>query len=341
MIHCIGRTAPPSTTGPFIRKYIFPGAYVPSLSEVFAATERTGLTVADMEVLRLHYHYTLAAWRRKFAANRDAILALSDERFCRAWEYYLAAQSTSSFQNGTNMVFQILVSPQLAAVPIVRDVLIPGQAFPPLRGTSPMKGEEEKQHARLLLPLYGGGGEGRRGPARKMGQTACKPGSVYTPKGARRSFIWTGPCGTVLATNPDGSDRRWSYRKQASGASSLFGLAPGGACHAVPVARSAVGSYPTLSPLPTPALQRVGEKAVCFLWRYPWGRPRRVLPATISPWSPDFPRPLTEPRPPGRLAQPQNDDRAGAGQQRMRRRDPSPSDASGAGPILSRKERGI
>ena len=127
MIHCIGRTAPPSTTGPFIRKYIFPGAYVPSLSEVFAATERTGLTVADMEVLRLHYHYTLVAWRRKFAANRDAILALSDERFCRAWEYYLAAVDVG-FQNGTNMVFQILVSPQLAAVPIVRDVLIPGFA---------------------------------------------------------------------------------------------------------------------------------------------------------------------------------------------------------------------
>jgi cyclopropane-fatty-acyl-phospholipid synthase len=124
MIHCIGRSAPPSTTGPFIRKYIFPGAYVPSLSEVFAATERTGLMVADMEVLRLHYHYTLVAWRKKFAANRDAILALSDERFCRAWEYYLAAVDVG-FQNGTNMVFQILVSTKNNAVPIVRDLLIP------------------------------------------------------------------------------------------------------------------------------------------------------------------------------------------------------------------------
>ena len=69
-VHCIGRMTPPGTTGPFIRKYIFPGAYVPSLSEVFAATERVGLWVADMEVLRRHYDYTLQHWRDRFAANR-------------------------------------------------------------------------------------------------------------------------------------------------------------------------------------------------------------------------------------------------------------------------------
>ncbi len=76
----------------------------------------------------------------------------------------------------------------------------------------------------------------------------------------------------------------------AEGARSLFGLAPGGACHAVPVTRHAVGSYPTLSPLP---LRRA---EVCFLWRYPWGRPRRALPAAMSSWSPDFPRPSCESR---------------------------------------------
>ena len=123
MVHCIGRMKPPSSTGPFIRKYIFPGAYVPSLSEVFPATERTELWVADMEVLRLHYHYTLQHWIKRFAANRDAIVALSDERFYRAWEYYLAAVDVG-FSNGTNMVFQLLLSPKIDSVPIVRDVFI-------------------------------------------------------------------------------------------------------------------------------------------------------------------------------------------------------------------------
>jgi cyclopropane-fatty-acyl-phospholipid synthase len=121
-IHCIGRMAPPGATGPFIRKHIFPGAYVPSLSEVFAATERTGLWVADMEVLRLHYYYTLSHWRSRFAANRARIGALSDERFCRMWEYYLAAVQVG-FLNGANMVFQLLLSRRIDAVPIVRDTL--------------------------------------------------------------------------------------------------------------------------------------------------------------------------------------------------------------------------
>ena len=124
MIHCIGRSAPPSATGPFIRKYIFPGAYVPSLSEVFAATERVRLHCGDMEVLRLHYHYTLQAWMKKFAANRAAIVGLNGERFARAWEYYLAAVDVG-FWNGNAIVFQLLLSPTNDGVPIVRDVLLP------------------------------------------------------------------------------------------------------------------------------------------------------------------------------------------------------------------------
>ena len=119
-VHCIGRMRPPGSTGPFIRKYIFPGAYVPSLSEVFAATERAGLWVADMEVLRLHYHYTLQHWRRRFAANRARAAELYDERFCRMWEYYLAAVDVG-FSNGGNMVFQLLLSAKIDAVPILRD----------------------------------------------------------------------------------------------------------------------------------------------------------------------------------------------------------------------------
>jgi cyclopropane-fatty-acyl-phospholipid synthase len=124
VIHCIGRMTQPGTTGPFIRKYIFPGAYVPSLSEVFAATERQALWVADMEVLRLHYHHTLRHWRARFAANRTRAAELYDERFCRMWEYYLAAVDVG-FLNGSNMVFQIAVSARIDAVPIVRDFMVP------------------------------------------------------------------------------------------------------------------------------------------------------------------------------------------------------------------------
>ena len=122
-VHCIGRMRPPGSTGPFIRKYIFPGAYVPSLSEVFASTERSGLWVADMEVLRLHYHYTLQHWRRRFAANRARAAELYDERFCRMWEYYLAAVDVG-FSNGSNMVFQLLLSSKIDAVPILRDYIV-------------------------------------------------------------------------------------------------------------------------------------------------------------------------------------------------------------------------
>jgi cyclopropane-fatty-acyl-phospholipid synthase len=124
VIHCIGRMTQPGTTGPFIRKYIFPGAYVPSLSEVFAATERQALWVADMEVLRLHYHHTLRHWRARFAENRARAAELYDERFCRMWEYYLAAVDVG-FLNGTNMVFQIAVSARIDAVPIIRDFMAP------------------------------------------------------------------------------------------------------------------------------------------------------------------------------------------------------------------------
>jgi cyclopropane-fatty-acyl-phospholipid synthase len=125
LVHCIGRMKPPGTTGPFIRKYIFPGAYAPSLSEVFAATERVGLWVADMEVLRRHYDYTLQHWRDRFAANRARAVAISGERFCRMWEYYLAALQVG-FRNGSNMVFQLLLSRRIEAVPIARDFMVVG-----------------------------------------------------------------------------------------------------------------------------------------------------------------------------------------------------------------------
>lgn len=122
-VHAIGRMTPPGTTGPFFRKYIFPGGYVPALSEVFAVTERQGIWVADVEVLRLHYGMTCREWRKRFAAKRDEAKALYDERFCRMWEFYLSAAELGFF-HGSNMVFQVLVSNKRDAVPITRDFLV-------------------------------------------------------------------------------------------------------------------------------------------------------------------------------------------------------------------------
>jgi cyclopropane-fatty-acyl-phospholipid synthase len=127
MVHAIGRMTPPGTTGPFIRKYIFPGGYVPALSEVFEATERLGIWVDDMEVLRLHYYHTIRHWRLRFAANREAAARLYDERFCRMWEFYLAAVELG-FLHGSNMVFQLVLSRERDAMPIVRDYMFEPRA---------------------------------------------------------------------------------------------------------------------------------------------------------------------------------------------------------------------
>ncbi|MEP4033313.1 cyclopropane-fatty-acyl-phospholipid synthase family protein [Roseibium polysiphoniae] len=123
VIHSIGRMTPPGTTGPFIRKYIFPGGYVPALSEVFASTERLGLWVCDNEILRLHYYYTIRDWRLRFEARRDEAAKLYDETFCRMWEFYLCAVELG-FLHGSNMVFQLLLSKERDAVPIIRDFIV-------------------------------------------------------------------------------------------------------------------------------------------------------------------------------------------------------------------------
>ncbi len=121
-IHSIGRMSPPSSTGPFVRKYIFPGGYVPAMSETLAAVERCGLWTCDVEVLRLHYAHTLRHWRERFARNRDKAKALYDERFCRMWEFYLSVAELE-FLNGTHMVFQLLLATRRDAVPVMRDFM--------------------------------------------------------------------------------------------------------------------------------------------------------------------------------------------------------------------------
>lgn len=122
VIHAIGRNSPPNRTQPWIRKYIFPGGYIPALSEVLPAIERSGLWVTDMEVLRLHYAETLRHWRERFLARRDEALAMYDERFCRMWEFYLAC-SEVAFRELGHMVFQLQLSKKQTAVPLSRDYL--------------------------------------------------------------------------------------------------------------------------------------------------------------------------------------------------------------------------
>ena len=122
IIHSIGRIDGPGSTNPWLRKYIFPGGYVPALSEVLPAVERSGLRVTDVEILRLHYAETLKEWRWNFTKNRDQIRALYDERFCRMWEFYLAG-SEASFRYGGSMVFQIQVAKKIDTVPLTRDYI--------------------------------------------------------------------------------------------------------------------------------------------------------------------------------------------------------------------------
>jgi len=123
LLHSIGRFAGPSITNPWITKYIFPGGYSPALSEVLGPLETSGLVSTDIEILRLHYAKTLAHWRRRFAANRDAIAALYDERFCRMFEFYLSA-SELSFRVDDHMNFQIQMAPANDVVPLTRDYMV-------------------------------------------------------------------------------------------------------------------------------------------------------------------------------------------------------------------------
>lgn len=122
LVHTIGRFDPPGTTNPWIRKYIFPGGYIPALSEIMKAIELEGLWVTDVEVLRLHYAMTLRHWRDRFAANREEAAEIYDETFCRMWEFYLAG-SEVSFRFLGNNVFQIQMARKQDAVPLVRDYI--------------------------------------------------------------------------------------------------------------------------------------------------------------------------------------------------------------------------
>ncbi|MGD9668229.1 MAG: class I SAM-dependent methyltransferase [Hyphomicrobiaceae bacterium] len=120
LIHTIARSDDAGgITNPFLTNHIFPGGYIPALSELMASIERSGLVVGDIEVLRLHYALTLRRWRQRFAANRDKAVAIAGERFCRMWEFYLAG-SEASFRYQNLVVLQIQLVRKLGALPATR-----------------------------------------------------------------------------------------------------------------------------------------------------------------------------------------------------------------------------
>jgi cyclopropane-fatty-acyl-phospholipid synthase len=119
LVHSIGRRHGGGVTNPFLAKYIFPGGYIPLLSEVLPSVERAGLQITDIELWRLHYAETLRHWRDRFRNRRAEIAVLYDERFCRMWEYYLAI-SEVAFRWAGYAVFQIQLAKSIDGVPVTR-----------------------------------------------------------------------------------------------------------------------------------------------------------------------------------------------------------------------------
>jgi cyclopropane-fatty-acyl-phospholipid synthase len=142
VLHSICRSEGPGITNPWIAKYIFPGGYIPALSEVLPAIERAGLLVCDIEILRLHYAETLKAWRERFLARREEAVRLYDERFARMWEFYLAS-SEMSFRKQNVMVFQIQLTKRQGIVPMTRDYIT--------REEAKLRNIEQALHPKLQL----------------------------------------------------------------------------------------------------------------------------------------------------------------------------------------------
>ncbi|MBU2089290.1 MAG: cyclopropane-fatty-acyl-phospholipid synthase family protein [Alphaproteobacteria bacterium] len=141
VIHSIGRFDHPGPVNAWIRKYIFPGSYVPTISEVTRPIEKSDLFITDIEILRIHYADTLLAWRKNFFMNIDKVREIYDERFCRMWEFYLTACEIG-FRSGELMVFQIQLARKLDTVPLTRDYIAAfeaGAEDETLSATSPQR----------------------------------------------------------------------------------------------------------------------------------------------------------------------------------------------------------
>ncbi len=122
LLHTIACTGVPTQANPWLDRYIFPGGYLPTLSEMMPAIERAGLVLSDLEVWRLHYAKTLACWRERFLARRAEAAALYDDRFCRMWEYYLAF-CEAAFRHEDVVVFQLQLTRRNDTVPLCRDYI--------------------------------------------------------------------------------------------------------------------------------------------------------------------------------------------------------------------------
>lgn len=127
LLHTIGRAGGPGVTDAFTAKYIFPGGYIPALSEILRGHENLRFFLTDVEVLRLHYAYTLQHWYDRATAARDQIVALYDQRFFNMWTYYLAG-SLVSFEHGGLVNYQLQYSRSRTALPITRDYMAENEA---------------------------------------------------------------------------------------------------------------------------------------------------------------------------------------------------------------------
>jgi cyclopropane-fatty-acyl-phospholipid synthase len=122
LLHTIGRMGGPGRTDAFTQKYIFPGGYIPALSETLAASEKSRLIATDVETLRLHYARTLRAWYLRCMEQREEIVAMFDERFFRMWTFYLSG-ATAAFETGGMCNYQIQYARSRHALPVTRDYL--------------------------------------------------------------------------------------------------------------------------------------------------------------------------------------------------------------------------
>ena len=122
LIHTIGSINEPRDPQPWISKYIFPGGYTPSMSEVVGPIEKSGLIISDLEVLRMHYAYTLKNWKERCITNKSKITSMFDEKFFRMWEFYLAS-CEMVFKWGDQVVFQFQLTKDLTTAPNTRDYI--------------------------------------------------------------------------------------------------------------------------------------------------------------------------------------------------------------------------
>ena len=122
LLHTIGQRTKPSATSPWIRKYIFPGGYIPSLSEVLKETEKQNIIVTDIEILRMHYAHTLDHWYKNTMQHKETIVKMFDEKFLSMWEFYLLI-SKYSFINMGNVVFQIQIAKNINNLPLTRNYI--------------------------------------------------------------------------------------------------------------------------------------------------------------------------------------------------------------------------